>query len=77
MTDLLSWGQYFLGHKNYTIKQYSLEPPTYSKIGFSATGQSIVIGDPTATSQLVGQIFGSSAEETTLESLTDVKGIAK
>ncbi len=56
-------------------KQYTLTPGEYSQVGNSTDGQSIVIADPNTSSQLVGKIFGAKAQEITLQSLLNEKGI--
>ncbi len=70
-------GLFFLTNKNsLTPKQYTLSLSTYSNIGNSTDGQSIVIADATASAQLVSQIFGPQAGQITLVSLSSEQGIA-
>lgn len=69
-------GLFFLKNKNaLLIKQFTLSPPTYSQIGTSIDGQSIVIGNATASSKLVTSIFGNDAGQVTLKSLLSVQNI--
>lgn len=70
-------GLFFLTNKNVQIKQLTLSPPTYSSVGTSTDGQSIVIGDASNSAQLVSQIFGSKAGQVTLNSLSNEEGIAQ
>ncbi len=66
---------YITNKGSITQKQYTLTPGEYSQVGNSTDGQSIVIGDATSSSMLVGKIFGSKAAHITYHSLTNEKGI--
>ncbi len=70
-------GLFFLTNKNVTVKQLTLSPPTYSTVGNSTDGQSIVIADASQSATLVTQIFGENAGEVTLKSLSNEEGIAQ
>ncbi len=71
----LQLGSFFLTNK-ITPKQYTLSIPNYSSIGWSTDGQSIVIGNATASAQLISRIFNSQAGNTTYNSLVHVQDIA-
>lgn len=72
----LQLGTFFFLNKNSIVqKQYTLSPPTYSNLGWSTDKQSIVIANATSSAQLVGNIFGSRAEEITRASLISLKNI--
>jgi LCP family protein required for cell wall assembly len=75
LTDITNLAQFFLRNKNITTNQHSLTPPNYSRNATSSDGQSIVVADPQKTSELVGQIFGSEAQQTTYQSLSNVNGV--
>lgn len=57
-------------------QQYTLSIPDDSQIGWATDGQSIVIGNATASAQLIINIFGQQAGTTTLNSLSTVQDIA-
>lgn len=71
----LQLGTLFLTDK-VNPQQYTLSIPDYSKIGWSADQQSIVIGNATASAQLISTIFGQQASTTTYNSLVSVQNIA-
>jgi polyisoprenyl-teichoic acid--peptidoglycan teichoic acid transferase len=71
----LQLGTLFLTNK-VTPKQYTLSIPDDSQIGWSTDGQSIVIGNATASAQLISKIFDSQAGNTTYNSLVSVQNIA-
>ena len=71
----LQLGSLFLTSK-ITPQQYTLTLPTDSQIGWSTDGQSIVIGNATPSAQLITNIFGSQAGQTTYNSLVAVQNIA-
>lgn len=76
--DAIDLGQFYLLHKGQIVqKQYTLSPPMYSHVGTSTDGQSIVIGNAQAASQMVGSIFGEHAADITLQSLSNVGGISQ
>jgi len=72
---IIQLGWFFLLNKNTSLKQYTLSPPDYSQVGNSTDGQSIVIGDATASASLITKIFGIAAGNTTLNNLSAVKEI--
>lgn len=75
-TSALQLGTFFLLNKNgINIKQYTLSFPTYSQLGWSTDGQSIIIANATSSAQLLTNIFGDSAGQTTLNSLESVQDI--
>jgi LCP family protein required for cell wall assembly len=74
-TMALQLGSLFLTNK-ITPKQYTLTLPDDSQIGWSTDGQSIVIGNATASAQLISNLFGSQAGQTTYNSLVSVQDIA-
>lgn len=57
-------------------QQYTLSIPDDSQIGWATDGQSIVIGNATASAQLISTIFGQQAGTTTFNSLSTVQDIA-
>lgn len=71
----LQLGLFFLTHKNVRVNQYTLSPPIYSLLGTSHDGQNIIVGNATASANLVSEIFGENAGKTTLENLLTVKGV--
>ncbi len=74
--EALRLGTFFLTNKNNIVqKQFTLSFPTYSQIGWSTDNQSIVIGNATASAQLITNIFGKQAGNTTLLSLESVQNI--
>lgn len=74
--DALQLGTFFLTNKNsITQKQYTLSFPTYSQLGWSTDNQSVVIGDATASAQLLSQIFTDDSGKTTYTSLINVQNI--
>lgn len=73
----LQLGVFFLTNRNITIKQFTLSPPTYSQVGNSTDGQSIVVADASESAKLVAQIFGSDAGQITLENLSAEQGISQ
>ena len=73
--DALQLGSFFLANK-ITPQQNTLTLPDDSSIGWSTDGQSIVIGNATASAQLISNIFGSQAGQTTYNSLVSVQDIA-
>lgn len=68
-------GLYFLTNKNIVEKQYTLSPQQYTRDGTSTDGQSIIVANATASASLITDIFGKSAGEKTLESLSNIKNI--
>lgn len=68
-------GLFFLTNHTLTIKQFTLSPPTYSVVGNSTDGQSIVVGNATTSGQLVSSIFGDEAGQTTVTSLSTVQNV--
>jgi len=74
-TMALQLGSLFLTNK-ITPQQYTLTLPTDSQIGWATDGQSIVIGNATTSAQLISNIFGSAAGQTTYNSLVSVQNIA-
>lgn len=73
--ESLQLGSFFLTNK-INPQQYTLTLPNDSQIGWSTDGQSIVIGNATASAQLISNIFGSQAGQTTYNSLVSVQNIA-
>ncbi|HWY78747.1 MAG TPA: LCP family protein [Candidatus Sulfotelmatobacter sp.] len=71
----LQLGALFLTNKT-NPQQYTLSIPNYSRIGWSTDKQSIVIGNATASAQLISNIFGEQASNTTYNSLVSVQDIA-
>ncbi len=71
----LELGIYFLRNKDLAIKQFTLSPPTYSSVGNSIDGQSIVIGNAHNSAQLITKIFGAVSGQITFESLSNVQNI--
>jgi LCP family protein required for cell wall assembly len=71
----LQLGSFFLANK-INPQQYTLSIPNDSQIGWATDGQSIVIGNATASAQLISNIFGQQASQTTYNSLSTVQGIA-
>jgi anionic cell wall polymer biosynthesis LytR-Cps2A-Psr (LCP) family protein len=71
----LQVGSFFLTNK-VVPQQYTLTLPTDSQIGWSTDGQSIVIGNATPSAQLITNLFGSQAGQTTYNSLVSVQDIA-
>lgn len=71
----LQLGIFFLTNRNIVIKQLTLSPPTYATVGNSTDGQSIVIGDASASASLLSPIFGNDAGQTTLQSLSNLQGV--
>lgn len=73
----LSLAYFYLTNKSVPENQYTLAPGTYTSIGNSTDGQSIVIGDATESAKLVTKLFGQEAGQTTYTSLVNVEGVAK
>lgn len=71
----LQLGSFFLTNK-ITPQQYTLSLSGESQIGWSTDGQSIVIGNATPSAQLISNLFGSQAGQTTYNSLVSVQDIA-
>lgn len=71
----LQLGSFFLANK-IVPQQYTLSIPNYSQIGWSDDQQSIVIGDATASAQLISTIFGQDASTATFNSLVSVQHLA-
>ncbi|HEV2339415.1 MAG TPA: LCP family protein [Patescibacteria group bacterium] len=76
LTDSAQLGFFFLTNKNSLIeKQFTLSPPTYSQVGTSSDGQSIVIANATESAKLVETLFGTKAAQTTLTNLSNEQDI--
>lgn len=73
--DAVQMGTFFLTNK-ITPQQYTLSIPNYSQVGWSDDKQSIVIGNATASAQLLSSIFGQQAATTTYNSLVSVQHLA-
>lgn len=71
----LQLGSFFLTNK-IIPQQYTLSLSDDSQIGWSTDGQSIVIGNATPSAQLISNLFGSQAGQTTYNSLVSVQDIA-
>jgi LCP family protein required for cell wall assembly len=71
----LQLGSLFLTNK-IVPQQATLSIPDDSQIGWSTDQQSIVIGNATASAQLISNLFGSQAGQTTYNSLVSVQDIA-
>lgn len=73
----VSLAYFYLTNRNVPEKQYTLSPGTYTNIGNSMDGQSIVVADATQSAKLVTKLFGQHAGQTTYSSLVNVGGIAQ
>jgi LCP family protein required for cell wall assembly len=73
--NAIQLGSFFLTNK-ITPQQYTLSIPNYSQIGWSDDQQSIVIGNATASAQLISNLFGQQASQTTYNSLVSVQHLA-
>jgi len=71
----LQLGSFFLTNR-IVPQQYTLSIPNYSQIGWSDDQQSIVIGNATASAQLISNIFGQDASTATFNSLVSVQHLA-
>lgn len=76
LASMSQLGVFFLKNKSVVkVKQFTLSPPTYSQVGTSTDGQSIVIGEAVNDSKLITSIFGNDAGNVTQESLSTVQNI--
>jgi len=68
-------GLFFLLTRGISEKQFTLSPPTYSTVGNSTDGQSIVIANASASAELITKLFGDKAGKITFDNLSQEEGI--